>query len=122
MPFEERLELLANLRSIDILTIRDLDFHKEDPNYVNRIVHPDVLIMSKSTKDITPENLAILEGLCGRVVMLEAKATISTTKRLRELLTDGATGLVDHITDAIEEYFHQAGREISFKKGNGNGH
>ena len=120
VPFEERLELLANIRSVDILTIRDLKEHELDPNHINKIVCPDVLVMSKSTKDLTEENIAILKQFCGRIELLEAKAAISTTKRLRELLTDGAGGLVDHITSAIEEYFQKAGREVNFKKGNGN--
>lgn len=116
VPFEERLELLANLRTVDILTVRDLDKHQDDPNYINKIVKPDVLVMSKSTKDLTADNLAILHEFCGKVEVLEAQATISTTKRLRELLTDGAGGLVDHLVSAIENYFLENGREVNFKK------
>ncbi len=121
VPFNERLELLANLRAVDILTVRDVDFHQTDPNYVNKIVRPDVLVMSKSTKDLTEENIAILRQFCGRVEILDPQATISTTKRLRELLTDGASVLVDAIMETIHQYFEKAGREVDLRKGNGNG-
>jgi rfaE bifunctional protein nucleotidyltransferase chain/domain len=119
VPFEERLELLANLRSVNLVTKRDVDMHLNDPYCVIKVVKPDVLVMSKSTKDVTEKDYEALRQFCGRVEVLEAKATISTTSRLRELLTDGATGLLDHIGTAIEEYFRQAGREIVFGKKNG---
>jgi rfaE bifunctional protein nucleotidyltransferase chain/domain len=121
VPFVERLELIANLRSVDIVTVRDLKEHKDDPYFVIKVVRPDVLVMSKSTKDITEKDYEALKEFCGEVKVLEAKAVITTTKRLRELMTDGAGGLVDHLTTAIESYFSQAGREVIFKKGNGNG-
>jgi D-beta-D-heptose 7-phosphate kinase/D-beta-D-heptose 1-phosphate adenosyltransferase len=119
VPFEERLELLANMRSVDILTIRDLKEHREDPDFVIKVVKPDVLVMSRSTKDVGLGKLEELKSLCGRLEVLDPQATVSTTARLRDLLIDGASGLVDHITTAIEEYFDQAGRKVVFgqKKG-----
>ena len=122
VPFEERLELLANLRSVDILTIRDLKEHEVDPDFVIKVVQPDVLVMSRSTKDISEAKHEELRAMCGRLEVLDPQATISTTARLRELMTDGATGLLDHVRAAIESYFQQAGREVTFdqKKGGDN--
>src|ERR1035437_2474066 len=120
VPFDERLELLENLRTVDIVTVRDLKEHKDDPYCIIKVVRPDVLVMSKSTKDVTEKDYEALREFCGRVEVLEQQSTVSTTKRLRELLMDGAGGLVDHITDAIEQYFLQAGREVNFKKKGGN--
>ena len=119
VPFEERLEILANLRTIDILTIRDLKEHEADPDFVIKVVQPDVLVMSRSTKDVSESKHEELRTMCGRLEILEPQAAISTTARLRELLTDGASGLVDHITTAIEGYFQQAGREVTFGRQNG---
>ncbi len=116
VPFDERLELLANLRSVDILTIRDVAEHTVDPTFVIKVVNPDVLVMSRSTADVGEEWYADLRKLCGRLEVLNPQAAVSTTARLRELLTDGATGLVDHINAAIEEYFRNAGRSITFSK------
>ena len=114
VPFEERLEILANLRTVDILTIRDLKEHEADPDFVIKTVKPDVLVVSRSTTDIKDAKYEELRALCGRLEILEPQATTSTTARLRDLLMDGAGGLVDHITTAIEVYFQQAGREVTF--------
>lgn len=119
VPFEERLEILANLRTVDILTYRDLKEHKADPDYIIKVVHPDVLVMSKSTKDISPEKIEELKTMCGEVKYLEPQAAISTTARLRDLLMDGASGLLDCINDAVEKYFQQAGRQVTFGNGKG---
>lgn len=120
VPFEERLELLSNLRTVDILTVRDLKEHETDPDFIIKVVKPDVLVMSLSTKDVPPEKLEEIKDMCttfgGRLEILEPQAAISTTARLRELLMDGAGGLVDHITEAIETYFRQAGREVRFRE------
>ncbi|MFZ2621465.1 MAG: adenylyltransferase/cytidyltransferase family protein [Minisyncoccia bacterium] len=116
VPFQERLELLANLRSVDILTIRDLKEHEADPDFVIKVVRPDVLVVSRSTKDVGEEKYNDLRALCGRLEILDPTADNSTTKMLRELLIDGAGGLVDHIAQAIDSYFRQAGREVSFGK------
>jgi cytidyltransferase-like protein len=124
VPFEERLEILANLRTVDILTFRDLKEHKTDPDFVFKVVKPDFLVMSKSTKDVPLEKIEELRTMCGDVKWLEPQAAISTTARLRELLMDGASGLLDCIADSIEKYFQQAGREVVFgqnKKNGGNG-
>ncbi|MBA3733519.1 adenylyltransferase/cytidyltransferase family protein [Patescibacteria group bacterium] len=116
VPFEERLELLSNIRGVDILTIRDLKEHEADPDFVIKVVKPDVLIMSRSTQDVSTAKHEELKALCGRLEILEPQAETSTSKVLRELLIDGAGGLVDCITDAIEGYYAKAGRVVNFGK------
>lgn len=120
VPFEERLELLANLRCVDVLTIRDLKEHEADPDFVIRVVNPDVLVVSRSTKDVGEAKYEELRALCGRLEILDPTADTSTTKVLRELLIDGAGGLVDHIAEAIDSYFRQSGREVVFGSRKGN--
>lgn len=117
VPFEERLELLSNIRGVDILTIRDLKEHEEDPDFVIKVVKPDVLVMSRSTQDVSEAKHEELKSLCGRLEILEPQAETSTSKVLRELLIDGAGPLVDCITESIRDYFKKAGREVNFGKG-----
>ncbi len=118
VPFQERLELLANLRCVDILTIRDLAEHEADPDFVIKVVKPDALVMSRSTSDVSSakhdELRALLALHGGRLEVLEPQASTSTTQTIRELFMDGAGGLVDHIIDAIETYFHKENRQVSF--------
>lgn len=126
VPFQERLELLANLRTIDILTIRDVAEHVEDPTHVIKVVKPDTLIMSRSTRDVDEAWHVKLRELCesfgGKMELLDPQAAVTTTARLRDLLIDGAGDLVDVLTEAIENYFKNAGREVHFRtNGGGNG-
>jgi cytidyltransferase-like protein len=121
VPFEERIEILESLRFVNILTFRDVKEHQIDPYHVIKMVKPDVLVVSRSTKDVTEKDYEALKEFCGKVEILEPTAVISTTKRIRELLTDGAVGLADVIVDSIDstikKYFQQAGRDVSYKKG-----
>jgi D-beta-D-heptose 7-phosphate kinase/D-beta-D-heptose 1-phosphate adenosyltransferase len=112
VPFGERIEILESLRYVNLLTYRDVKEHTEDPYHVIKVVRPDVLVVSRSTKDVTGEDYEALREFCGEVKLLEPTAVISTTKRLRELLSDGAAGLADKLVSVIEDYFRQAGREI----------
>lgn len=119
VPFDERLEILANLRSVDILTVRDVDYHVEDPDFVIKVVKPDVLVMSQSTKDIDKVKHEELRQMCeswgGTMVLLEPQSAVSTTARLRDLLIDGAGNLVDEIVTTIESYFQRSGRTLNWK-------
>jgi D-beta-D-heptose 7-phosphate kinase/D-beta-D-heptose 1-phosphate adenosyltransferase len=116
VSFEERKETLTFLRSVDIITRRDIAEHKDDPYAVIRVVEPDVLVLSRSTKDINEADYKALESICGKVEVLEAKAVISTTSRIRELLLDGAVNFATHILDAVhkvvDEYFSEGGRDF----------
>ncbi len=128
VPFEERLEVLANNRSIDILTVRTLEHHRDDPTFVIKVVQPEVLVMSRSTKDVGEEWYKELRKLCGRLEILDPQSATTTTGRLRELLVDGATELIDRISSAVvergnnpdvisqvvETYFKEAGRDVDF--------
>ena len=112
VTFSTRLELLANLRSVDILTIRDIDKHLDDPDFVIKVVKPDVLVMSKSTKDVGEKKLEELKSMCGRLEVLEPQAASTTSAMLRDLALDGASGFLDFLHQKMEEYFLQAGRPI----------
>ncbi len=121
VPMVDRLQILSNLRTVDIIVSRDIADHKDDPYAVIKVVRPDVLVMSRSTKDVTEKDYEALREFCGKVDVLDPQADTSTTARLRELLIDGAAGLADHLVRSIGDYFHQKGRPISIGQKEGKG-
>ena len=123
VPFEERIEILSQVRSVDILTYRDLKEHEGDPDFVIKLVKPDVLVMSHSTKDISESKYEEIRNMLsewsGKLELLEPKDTVSTTGRIRDLFIDGSVGFAEHITEVvqkgIDEYFTRAGRTFVHK-------
>ncbi len=101
VPEKERLEMLAGLRSVDILTVRR---HGDDPDLVLQVVRPDVLVISSSTADVGSEKKQRMMKFCGKVITLNPKAAVSTTSRLRGLLIDGASNLAKEVQNTIENY------------------
>ncbi len=98
VPFKERLNMLAHLRHVSILTKRDIGVEIGE---LIRTVRPDVLVTSKSTKDFPARDVAVYEKYCGKIVTLPPQATTSTTARIRFLTIDGADQLARRITDQI---------------------
>lgn len=119
VPMVDRVQILSNLRTVDIIVARDIEQHEHDPHTVIKVVRPDVLVMSRTTRDVTEQDHQILREFCGRVDVLDPQADTSTTARLRELLIDGAAGLADHLVKAIDDFFSQKGRSISIGKKEG---
>ena len=103
--FDERIEILAMLSSVSIITRRDLDQHKYD---LIKLVQPDVLIMSKTTTSFSDEDKRLLNEHCGRIEHLEAKAATSTTAKMLRLMTEGAQGLASRIEATVREYFEHS--------------
>ena len=101
VPERERLEMLAGLRCIDILMLRRSN---NDPNLGLKVVRPDVLIVSSSTEDVGDKKRKEMAKYCGKIIVLEPQATISTTSRIRKLLIDGANKLAKEIQNTVEKY------------------
>lgn len=104
--FEERIETLAMLGSVGVITRRHTDQHKYD---LIRLVQPDVLVMSQTTSSFTEEDKNELEQHCGAIEHLEAKAATSTTAKMRRLMTEGAQGLAAHLEKSVKDYFQMNG-------------
>jgi D-glycero-beta-D-manno-heptose 1-phosphate adenylyltransferase len=105
--FEERIEILSMLASVSIIARRDVGQHKYD---LIKLVHPDVLIMSKTTSSFTSEDREELEGkFCGQIKHLDAKAATSTTAKMLRLMSEGAQGLAKKIEETVANYFRQNG-------------
>lgn len=99
VPEEERINMLAHLRSVDIITIKQPD----DPRWsLIKSVKPDTLIVTQETYD--DEIIEELEEICGKVVVLEPQATTSTSAQIRRLQI-GFYGKVEKpIELLLEEY------------------
>lgn len=91
IPELERAEMVAHSRYADIITIKQND---EERWELIKLVCPDILVVSKRNEG-NDKNLAALEKLCGRVIVLESQAITSTSSRIRKLQMET---LVPHLT------------------------
>ncbi len=102
--FASRIEILAALSFIKIVTRRHTDCHIDE---LLKVVHPNVLVISKTTSTFTPEKVAEIKGFCPNteIVHLEAQAdpnVTSTTAKLRRLKSEGANELAQVVTQAVQ--------------------
>jgi len=112
-PFDallNRLEILASLRSVDIVTVRD---HKEHIYDLIRMVKPDVLVMSKTTDDFKNKDRLNLLKYCGTIEVLPPQASTSTTAKLRKIMIEGAGQLGQKITNLINDFLNGITHESS---------
>jgi rfaE bifunctional protein nucleotidyltransferase chain/domain len=78
VPDTERMELLAHIKPVDLVTIK----HADEPKWeLIKRVSPDTLIVTEET--YSEETLNELTDYCGRVVCLERMATTSTSAKVR---------------------------------------
>lgn len=79
VPEDERVLILAHSRHVDVVTLKNLD----DPsNHLIKLVQPDVLVVSQSTKHHDDE-VDEKSQYCAEIVVLEPQATTSTSAKLR---------------------------------------
>ncbi len=101
VPQSERLKMLAHLRHVDIVTIREIS---NDINDLVKLVRPDVFILSRSTKDFADAKLKECRSYCGKIISLPPQATTSTSARVRDLTIEGANKLAKEITKLTEDF------------------
>lgn len=86
VPEEERVRILSHLRHVDVITLKP---HGEKPNALIKLVRPDVLVLSKTTKhkeaDIREKSKYV-----GKIVLLQPQAETSTSAKVRLLHVSGA--------------------------------
>jgi D-beta-D-heptose 7-phosphate kinase/D-beta-D-heptose 1-phosphate adenosyltransferase len=109
VPQEERLDVLAGLRSVDVLVLKEIAHPKWA---LIKAVRPDVLVVSESTKQFTEEEKNALREFCGEVVVLPPQAKTSTSARIRnfqleigarikESMMAAVPGIVESVTGAL---------------------
>jgi rfaE bifunctional protein nucleotidyltransferase chain/domain len=81
VPEDERLEMLAHQRPVDLIYLKAED---EARWALIKTVKPDVLVLS-TDHSYSPEELKELEGICGSVQVLERQAAVTTSERIRQL-------------------------------------
>lgn len=109
VPQDERLEMVAHMRGVDIVTIKEANH----PHWhLIKTVRPDILIASDRTKYSAIE-LKQLKKYCGKVVVLPPMATTSTSAKLR-LVQLGANKrlgkkLSEQVLNTIQELIEKQG-------------
>ena len=101
VPEGERLKMLLHLRHVDIVTLRQVN---HDLGYLIRLVKPDVLVVSKSTKDFTDAMVREYKSVCGKIVSLPPQATTTTSARIRNLTIEGAEKLAREVSVLTHEF------------------
>ena len=98
VPQSERLQMLAHLRHVHILTLREV---RHGLGKLIETVRPDVLITSSSTSDFGKKEIAVYKKVCGKIVTLPPQAATSTTARVRLLTISGADELAREIMQGV---------------------
>jgi rfaE bifunctional protein nucleotidyltransferase chain/domain len=81
VPENERLELLAHQRPVDLIYLKD----ESDPTWgLIKAVEPDVLVLT-ADHSYSPEQLRALEETVGEVVVLERQSSVTTSERIRQM-------------------------------------
>lgn len=110
VPQKERIEMLVHLRHVDIVVVREAH---HDPGDLIRLVKPDVLVVSTSTKDFSSDlklNKKMreeYEGVCGDIVILPPQGTAHTSARIRQLTIEGAEKLATEINQLTREFINK---------------
>lgn len=105
VPQDERLRMLAHLRHVHILTLKNL---KDGLARLIEVVRPDVFITSESTNDFGKREIQKYKNICGKIITLPPQATTSTTSRVRLLTIQGADKLAQEVMQGIPKLVHDA--------------
>ncbi len=81
VPEQERLEMLAHQRPVDLIYLKA---DEEARWALIKTVRPDVLVLS-TDHSYSEEELEELNRLCGAVHVLERQAAVTTSERIRQL-------------------------------------
>lgn len=104
IPERERLELLVHDRSVDIVTLKDVD-HKHWQ--LVETVRPDILVVTDETYD--SEQVAEIEQKFGcKVIVLEPQAQSSTSNQIRMLNLGFANSLKEVIVAGVPDFVDSA--------------
>ncbi|HEX8204945.1 MAG TPA: adenylyltransferase/cytidyltransferase family protein [Solirubrobacteraceae bacterium] len=81
VPEQERLEMLAHQRPVDLLYLKP---DEEERWALIKAVEPDVLVLT-TDHSYTEAEQAELEEIVGSIEVIERQATITTSERIRQL-------------------------------------
>jgi D-glycero-beta-D-manno-heptose 1-phosphate adenylyltransferase len=104
VPEQERLEMLAYQRPVDLIYLKEDD---EQRWSLIKAVRPDVLVLT-ADHSYGERELHALAELCGRIEVVERQASVTTSERIRQMymnlgerlgpkLAEVLPGLIDSI-------------------------
>jgi D-glycero-beta-D-manno-heptose 1-phosphate adenylyltransferase len=81
VPEQERLELLAHQRPVDLIYLKQ----DEDPSWgLIKAVEPDTLVLT-ADHSYSDEQLARLDEIVGDIQVIERQAAVTTSERIRQM-------------------------------------
>lgn len=88
VPENERVAIISHVRHADVLTLKKASDPK---NHLIKLVRPDILVVSKSTKH-DDEEVDDKREYCGEIVVLEPQSSTSTSAKIRliQISKDGS--------------------------------
>jgi rfaE bifunctional protein nucleotidyltransferase chain/domain len=104
VPEEERLEMLAYQRPVDVIYLKEDD----EPRWgLIKAVRPEVLVLT-ADHSYSAEDIDALMEYCGRIEVVERQASVTTSERIRQMymhlgerlgpkLAEVLPGLIDSI-------------------------
>jgi D-glycero-beta-D-manno-heptose 1-phosphate adenylyltransferase len=101
VPQSERAKMLAHLRAVDIIALKDVD---QELNDLIDLVEPDVMVFSESTKDIDSKIVNQYKKARREVVVLPPQSITSTSARIRNLTIEGAEELGKEVKQLVENF------------------
>lgn len=97
VPQDERVEMLAHLRHVDIVTLK----YPDEPKWeLIKRVSPDTLIVTEETYE--EETLHELKQFCGRIVCLEPQAETSTSAKIRKMQIGAQNDIIRPIQEILQ--------------------
>jgi D-beta-D-heptose 7-phosphate kinase/D-beta-D-heptose 1-phosphate adenosyltransferase len=100
---DERMEMLSHLVSVDAIFLKK---HTDKSGHLIKLVSPDILIVSESTKH-SPEHLEDIKKYCKEVCILLPQAQTSTTAKIRKLHLDGKRDLTKKILSEMPNFIQK---------------
>lgn len=98
VPQEERMEMVTHLKYVDIVTLKE---HKAPKWSMIKLVRPHTLIATQET--YSNGQLKELKKYCENVVVLDPKATTSTSAKIRRLQITTAKKMEETLRPKIIE-------------------
>jgi len=81
VPQDERLEMLAYQRPVDLIYLK----HEDDERWsLIKAAKPDVLVLTAGHAYSADEQNALLE-FCGRIEVVERQSSVTTSERIRQM-------------------------------------
>lgn len=107
VPQDERLEMITHLKYVDLVTLKD---HKAPKWNLIKLVKPHTLIATAETYSNGQKKE--LKKYCERVVVLDPKATTSTSAKIRRLQISTAKKMEETLRPKIIETMEEVLKSI----------